>query len=259
MNTRIDNPDTDAFLEYTPVPNAKGVVVICPGGGYELVSERENAPVAREFAKAGWQSFALTYSVGEAPLGTTPLREVAWAVQVARQEAAKSGLAEKNLAVCGFSAGGHLAASLGVHWNDAKVFPDAGEREKQRPDALILSYPVITAGKYRHDVSIKKLTGEGGDEGYFSLENHVSNETPPTFMWHTAADKSVPVQNSLLFAQALIQHGIPVEMHIYPFGVHGLSLATEEVNEASAGRVADPHVANWFPLCIKWLNRFFQK
>lgn len=259
MKIKIDNPETGAFLEYSPVTGAKGLVVICPGGGYEYISPRENEPVARAFAQAGWQGFVLSYSIENAPLGTTPLREISWAVRTAREEAARMGMRKTTLAVCGFSAGGHLAASLGVHWDDAEVFPDPDVRERHKPDALILCYPVITAGKYCHAVSIQQLAGEGAGVDYFSLEKHVDGKTPPTFLWHTAADKTVPVQNSLLFAQALIGSGVPVEMHIYPFGVHGLSLATEEVNEAAAGRVADPHVAGWFALCAQWLDCFFTK
>lgn len=259
MEKRIDNPETGARLDYTPLPDAKGMVVVCPGGGYWFVSPREAEPVARAFMEAGWQAFILTYSVEDEVLGTKPLREVAWAVRTARDLGAGMGLSGKPLALSGFSAGGHLAASLGVHWNDAALFPDPEERDRQRPDALILSYPVIMDGLHRHPTSFERLAGENGDTHYFSLEKHVDIGTPPTFLWHTAEDQTVPVQNSLRFAEALIEYGVPVEMHIYPFGVHGLSLATEEVVQPEEGRLVDPHVAGWFGLCVEWLDVVFGK
>jgi dipeptidyl aminopeptidase/acylaminoacyl peptidase len=89
---------------------------------------------------------------------------------------------------------------------------------------------------------------------FFSLENHAGADTPPSFIWHTAADEMVPVQNSLLFAKALIRGGVPVELHIFPRGPHGLSLATPEVDEPEEGRLSDAHVARWFDLCVEWLN-----
>jgi acetyl esterase/lipase len=184
--------------------------------------------------------------------------------------------------LCGFSAGGHLAASLGVHWNNAAVFPDAAARRLQRPDALVLCYPVISAGVFvfAHRESMDRLLGtlspaadaaapggtvsrgdKAGRSGtvpggadFFSLENHVSADTPPSFIWHTGADKSAPVQNSLLFAEALLRSEVPVELHVFPHGMHGLSLATPEVDEPEAGRLSDAHVARWFDLCVEWLD-----
>ncbi len=259
MEKRIDSPETGARLEYTPLPGAKGMVVVCPGGGYWFVSPREAEPVARAFAGAGWQAIVLTYSVEDEALGTKPLREAAWAVKTARRLGEETGLSGKPLAVCGFSAGGHLAASLGVHWNDAALFPDAEERRRHRPDALILGYPVITDGLHRHPTSFERLAGTDSDTRYFSLEKHVNLDTPPTFLWHTAADQTVPVQNSLRFAEALIEYGVPVEMHIYPFGVHGLSLATGEVAQPEENRLVDPHVAGWFRQCVEWLDVIFAK
>lgn len=131
-----------------------------------------------------------------------------------------------------------MAASLGVHWNDECLF--AGEdRSVIRPDGLILGYPVITAGKYAHRESMEMLAGpdpaasEGNlaGPGYYGLEAHVDAQTPPAFIWHTAGDSTVAVQNSLCFAESLAAKGVPFEMHIYPYGEHGLSLATMEVEE----------------------------
>lgn len=256
---RIDNTDSGAFLEYEPVPDTVGMVVICPGGGYRLVSPREGAPIAKAFARAGWQPFVLDYTVDGEALGTLPLRELSWAVNAAKTEAEGMGLAGMPLVVCGFSAGGHLAASLGVHWDDAELFPDAAARRRHRPDAMILGYPVITDGQYRHPASFARLTGEGGDTSFFSLEKHVSAATPPCFLWHTADDATVPVQNTFRFAEALVRSRVPVEIHIYPFGVHGLSLATGEVEQPEEGRTPDPHVAGWFGQAVEWLDVVFRK
>jgi acetyl esterase/lipase len=243
--------------------DAAGSVIICPGGAYRWLSPREAEPVARRFLEKGWRPYILRYSVGE-NLGTTPLEEAAGAVRLVRERHGGAGK-KRPVVLCGFSAGGHLAASLGVHWNNAAVFPGAVSRALQRPDALALCYPVISAGVFAHRESIECLAGtaaNGGAAGgpplaggdFFSLEKHAGADTPPAFIWHTATDESVPVQNSLLFAEALIRAGTPVELHIFPRGIHGLSLATPEVDEPEAGRLSDAHVARWFDLCIEWLN-----
>lgn len=250
----------------------KGNVIIFPGGGYQWHSPREAGPVAKAFASAGWKPWILYYPVASqesasprtvpresTPLGLAPLRHAAAAVKKVRENF--PGLP---VVLCGFSAGAHAAATLGVHWNDETVFL----REEQsliRPDAMILSYPVITVGDWAHRESIAMLAGtEPGlgkafapDAGYFSLERHVTSQTPPTFLWHTASDESVPVQNSILFAGSLAASGVPFELRIYNRGVHGLSLATKEVEEPEKGRYADPRVAVWFDECVGWLEQSF--
>ncbi|MDR0582960.1 MAG: alpha/beta hydrolase [Treponema sp.] len=230
---------------------AWGSVIICPGGGYRWLSPREAAPVARRFEERRWRPFVLYYSVGER-LGVVPLTEAAGALRFVRSHYAGP------VVLCGFSAGGHLAASLGVHWDNAEIFPGPESRRTQRPDALILCYPVITAGKAAHQGSIESLAG-ASDADFFSLENHVSSSAPPSFIWHTAGDKTVPVENSLCFAEALIRNGVETELHIFPRGIHGLSLAVPELDEVEAGRIADPHVARWFDLSIEWLEGLFLK
>ena len=226
-------------------PHPKGVVIICPGGGYEWLSPREAEPVAQAFARVGWVGLILRYTCFEGePLGKLPLRQLGEALRLARE--AFPGLPA---AVCGFSAGGHVAASLGVHWQEEGL---------PAPDALILGYPVITAGEYAHRGSIRALAGDG-DPSYYSLEKHVGAHTPRTFLWQTASDEAVPVQNSLLFAGALAAAKVPFEYHVYPAGVHGLSLATPEVAEPEKGRLPDAHVAGWFDQCAQWLKQFIEE
>lgn len=240
----------------------KGSVIICPGGGYAWHSPREAQPVANAFAACGWTAWVLYYTVashGVIP-GEQPMRQLAQAVAAVRRE--QLG---KPVVVCGFSAGGHVAASLAVHWQDlpASEPPD----RNVRPDAAVLAYPVITSGIYAHQPSFEALLGRephgAAREGwlrqrrYFSLEYYVSSDTPPVFLWHTASDELVPVQNSLLFAQRLAEEHISFELHIYPRGAHGLSLATKEVEDSEKQRWADEHVAEWFSDCIRWLDLTF--
>ena len=229
----------------------KGSVVICPGGGYQWLSPREGEPVARAFAALGWKPWILYYSVAgpEEVLGTEPVKQAAEAVEIVRRWEP-----EKPVFLCGFSAGGHVAASLGVLWNEPGVFGDK-KPENIRPDGLILGYPVISAGEWAHRGSFEMLAGkEPEKQQFFSLENHVDLETPPVFLWHTAEDSLVPVENSLIFAKQLSKYKIPFEFHVYPFGEHGLSLATEEVEEAEKKRFADAHVAGWMKLCGEWMD-----
>ena len=163
------------------------VIVICPGGGYEWVSEREAEPIALKFVGAGYHAVVLHYSVAPAAHYPTALRQLAWTVAHLREHAAEYHIDPNKVVVAGFSAGGHLAASLGVHWRELGL---------PRPDGMILGYPVITAGKYAHRGSIQNLAGSD-DPGWYSLETQVTADTPPAFFWHTVTDPEVPVQNKI--------------------------------------------------------------
>lgn len=249
----FEGASVDAYLLRDGRPHA--AVVICPGGGYSHVAPRESGPVARAFNGAGFHAFVLTYACDPRPLGYLPLRQLGAAVARVRRDAGALGVDAGRIAVCGFSAGGHLAASLGVFWKRDDLFGPATTAEERRPDALILSYPVISSGEYAHRGSFEQLAGpDRSAQDAFSLERFVSGDTPSSFLWHTVADRSVPIQNSLLFFGALMAQGIPCEFHAYPFGVHGLSLATPEVNEPEKNRLPDSHVATWFGLAAQWLS-----
>ena len=159
------------------------------------------------------------------------------------------------MAVCGFSAGGHLAACASNLWNSADVSEVLKlAPEEVRPDASILCYPVITAKPpLASKTSFCHLIGEGkAIPPELSLEDVVSNRTPPAFLWATVADGSVPVENTMLYASALRGAGVPFELHLYPRGPHAMALA----DGRTAGRPEqqDPHVASWFPLCVEWLR-----
>ncbi len=230
-------------------------VVLCPGGAYAFVSEREADPVALAFFARGYNVFLLTYSVGEKAKGFLPLRELSETLRALR-ETPEWRVDPEHIAVCGFSAGGHLAASLGVLWDDPaflKLYDNHGG--KNRPNAMILGYPVITADEFAHVESLENVSGcKRGTEGYayFSLDKRVSAKTCPAFLWHTAQDDCVPVENSLAFAAALSRENIPFELHVFPFGGHGMSACTEEVGSR------DDYNAKWLPLALDWLDREFQ-
>ena len=258
-NARLVGYLHDPADEYI-TKNVRPCVIVCPGGGYEILASHEAEPVAMRFYTAGYQVFVLYYSVlkGEQPatppLGLTPLREASAAVMAVRENAAQWRIDPDKIAVCGFSAGGHLAGSIGVLWDEPelKAVQDT-KNGANRPDAMILCYPVILMEEFRHQGSTKNLTGNI-DVSFFSLERHVRADTPPAFLWHTADDESVPVENSLQFACALQKAGVSFESHIFAHGPHGLGLCDDPQED---GRLS-PHCAAWMPLCIEWLNGLFE-
>lgn len=238
------------------IERRRPTVIICPGGGYEFTSDREAEPIAIKLNAMGFNSFVLRYSVYPQTYPTS-LLELSKAVALVRTNAEKWFVDKNKIIVAGFSAGGHLAASLGVFWkNDFLSEQLEVPNEDIKPNGLLLSYPVITSGIYAHKGSFKALLGESYEKHVHevSLENQVTKETPPTFLWHTCTDKSVPVENSLLFAKALIKNNIPLEMHIYPQGVHGLALATEETKANNNEKTVQPEVTNWIDMAGIWLK-----
>lgn len=229
-------------------------VIICPGGAYSNVSDREHFPAAREFLAAGYHVFVLTYSVKPNATNFEPLCQLAATVQHIRSHAQAWMVDPEKIAVCGFSAGGHLAASIGtLALTDAFRQVWRGS-DNILPNAMVLGYPVILANEFAHSGSIKNVSGgEIASDIYrlFGLDQHVAKETPPTFLWHTAADAAVPVENSLYFAAALSREKVPFELHVFPEGPHGMSTCTKEVG------TYDPYNARWVGWSIAWLNRLF--
>lgn len=229
-------------------------VVVCPGGAYAMVSEREADPVALAFFARGYNVFVLTYSVGENAGDFRPLQELSETVRTIRSHK-EWRVDPEHIAVCGFSAGGHLACSLGTMWNDPKLLKAYNNHGgENRPDAMILSYPVVTADEFAHVESIENVSGcKQGTPGYgyFSLDRHVSGDTCPAFLWHTAEDNCVPVENSLKLAAALSREKVPFELHVFPKGGHGMSVCTQEVG------CPDDYNARWVGLALDWLDRIF--
>ena len=224
-------------------------IIICAGGAYRWLSPREKDPVALSFAAMGYHTFLIEYSTRENAAGLKPLRELAEAVRIIRQQAGDWHIEPDHVAVLGFSAGGHLAASLATLWQRE----DLGLGRDCRPDAMVLCYPVITTGEFRHPESIDWVTG--GDEKLkelLSLEKQVTKQMPPTFIWHCTGDESVPVENTMLLTAAMQRAGVPYECHLFAGGAHGISMCNQEVE------TPHPEAELWIELCTNWLNRQFQ-
>lgn len=236
-------------------------VIVIPGGGYHKRSNRENEPIVMRFLGMGCHAFALEYHVAPHRFPTA-LQELALSVAVIREHAEEWRVDPDKILVCGFSAGGHLACSLGTFWNRPVAYEAIGRTPEQiRPDGLILCYPVITSGAYCHPGSIENLLGEAPEEGLkalVSLENQVTPDMPPVFLWHTLTDETVPVENSLLLASALRRAGVNFELHIYPSGGHGLSLATPETG-GDQERLLEPCCQTWISLVQSWIETKYKK
>ena len=230
------------------MPNAidRPLVLVVPGGGYTHVSAREGDPVALQFAAAGYHTAVLDYAVCEKAQDDLPLRQLAQAIGLVREHAAAWHVLPEKIALCGFSAGGHLALSGAV-----RDLP--GETAQPRPNAVILGYPVVTAGEYAHRGSFEQLAGSTNRAAQqaFALEDKITAETPPVFVWHTMEDQTVPVENTLMLLAALRRAGVSCEAHLFEKGVHGTSISTAEVNRPSR------HRHHWVELAVEWLNDTF--
>lgn len=228
-------------------------VLILPGGGYGVVAKSEGEPVALAFLGAGVQAFVLEYSV--APVRwPNQLLETAAAIAYLRENAQKYGLAPDKIAVCGFSAGGHLAGCMANLWEHKVIAETLGIRAEQvRPDAAILSYPVITMGEFGSAMTRGNLFGNASVVAETSLETSVTDRNPPTFLWATYTDGSVPVENSLMYANALRAHDVPFELHIFHKGPHAMGLATPD--SAWQADHTDARAARWHSLCVGWLEK----
>lgn len=241
-------------------------VVVCPGGGYRFLSLREAQPIAEYYYNAGMNAYILRYSV--APLAThyRPIIQAALAVKFVRQNAAEHNTAPDKIVTCGFSAGGHLAASAGILWNIPEVREAVGvtcgsaPEGINRPNGMILSYPVILAGKNTHQGSICNLSGkenyDQSDIEKFSLDLRVDKTAPPMFIWHTVTDTTVPIHSAVAIVNAYVNNGLSFEAHIYPNGPHGLSLCNEITWEGAHNNL-NPHAETWAELSLMWMKDIF--
>jgi len=242
-------PHLTPFLLKKEKPH--GAVIVCPGGGYHHRAEHEGAPVAEWLNSLGISAFVLHYRV--APYQhPVPYWDARRAIRYVRYHAAEWNLDPEKIGILGFSAGGHLAASTGIYFDEGNPkAADPVERMSSRPGLMVLAYPVIVMdGEFAHQGSRERLLGEAPDPdalARMSLEKNVSANTPPAFLWHTANDASVPVENSLWMAAALSRCRVPFELHVFPEGKHGLGLAPNL-----------PEVAVWKDLCAAWLKKQWQ-
>ena len=302
---------TTYLLDITPkfAVQERPLVLVCPGGGYHFTSEREAEIVAMQFNAMGYHSAVLDYSCAPAQFPTA-LLELSKSVAYLRAHAKEWCIDPDKIAVLGFSAGGHLAASLGVFWNtewfarireesaahaaaEATAAHAAAEAttaqpadwnsavqyadcataaattaltaaltaDQIKPNRIILAYPVITTGKHAHRESINNLLGEARctDSAWLekmSLEKQDLSDFPPAFIWHTSYDGSVPIENSLFLVAALAKYRKPLEYHVFPGNVHGMSLA--DWRTRSLERPMDTPAKKWIELVHTWLENWWE-
>lgn len=252
------------YVSYDP-PELKmpprPALVVCPGGGYHFLSDREAEPIVKAFLAYGYNVFLLRYTVGEGAKNYAPLIQAALAVKLVRERAVDYHIDPARVFITGFSAGGHLAASTGILWNIPEVREALGDAPEgiAKPTGMILCYPVITGFTYAHRGSINNLCGktDNTDEEIrrFSLEYHVDETTSPAFIWHTFNDKVVPVQNALLLADAMTRAKVPFELHIFPDGPHGLALCDKQTWAGNPAMLC-PEAAKWVELAAAWMAKF---
>lgn len=250
-------------------------IVVCPGGGYRFCSEREAEPIALRFIAEGFNVFVVWYRVhesdapgkdhdarnwySESPDHVFPMMQydAGAAIAYVRSHAKEQHTDPNKIAVLGFSAGGHLAASVSALWNRAELWAQIGLTPQDvRPNAAVLCYPVIVADEDAHRGSFENLTGNKSVDAHqpYSILNWVSGDFPPTFLWHTFTDPSVPVRNSLRMALALADAGVKMEMHIFPEGTHGLSLANEIIAPPDKPELIVPACQIWPQLAARFLK-----
>ena len=254
---------TTYILEDTPefAVKKRPVVVVCPGGGYTYVSDREGEPLALQFTARGYHAVVLRYSVAPKAKYPTALLELGRTICLLREKAEEWHIDTKKIILMGSSAGGHLAASYSCFWTRAFLREALGcGREMLRPNGLMLNYPVITSGEYAHRDSFYNLLQDRYEElvEEMSLEHQVNENNPPAFVWHTITDGLVPVENSMLFVKAMRDKNIPAELHIYSQGGHGIGVASE-VTATEYWVEIVPICQSWVNLAITWIQETFGK
>ncbi len=224
-----DKPTLTRFAA-DPGKATGAAVVICPGGGYGGLAGHEGRDYALWLNDLGVTGFVLKYRLGSAGYRhPRMLEDAARAVRLVRHHAGEWKVDPQRIGIMGSSAGGHLASTLLTHFDAGQAdAADPADRQSSRPDLGILCYPVITLGEFTHQGSKRNLLGDNPAPELVRLlsnELQVTARTPPTFVWHTAEDQAVPVENALLFAAALRKAGVPFDLHVYERGRHGIGLA----------------------------------
>ena len=251
--SNVQNPTLEVFLPAKKTATGQAVV-ICPGGGYSILAyDWEGIDIAKWYNAQGIAAVVLKYRLPKSSSlvkpEIAPLQDAQRAIRLVRHHAKKWNVDSDQIGVMGFSAGGHLASTLGTHY-DENVLGDSKDpidSLSARPDFMVLIYPVITFDKkYYHGGSKNNLIGKNASQeliDHYSNDLQVSSQTPTTFLLHTTDDKAVPVENSLLFYQALERNGVAVEMHIYPEGGHGFGLG-----------IGHGHLQQWPDRLKQWLS-----
>jgi acetyl esterase/lipase len=245
--TKVSRPTLTIYQPEASKANGTAVI-ICPGGGYShLALGHEGEDVARKFNEYGVIAFVLKYRLPSDSIMTDksfgPLQDAQQAIYLLRKNAAMWKISPSRIGIMGFSAGGHLASTLTVHYADLKI--ENKEKLSLRPDFSVLIYPVLSFISSPHTGSVKNLIGAGGSDAqkeYFSSERHVDANTPITFMVHANNDATVPVENSILFNQALVKNKVAVETHLYQGGGHGFGLNNQTTTD------------QWFDKLTAWMK-----
>jgi acetyl esterase/lipase len=247
---RTKNVSVPQLTVYRPEKPNGTAVIICPGGGYAILAmDKEGHHVAKKFQAMGVTAFVLKYRLPSDLImedkSIGPMQDAFQAIYWVRKYASNWAINPAKVGIMGFSAGGHLAASASVHYADFKL-PTRTENISLRPDFSVLIYPVISMGVYTHAGSLKNLLGDkpsDAQRAYFSSELQVSASTPPGFLVHANNDKTVPVQNSLLYNEVLVRYGIAAELHVYQAGGHGFGLHNNTTS------------TDWFEQLKNWLQQ----
>jgi acetyl esterase/lipase len=241
----VDKPSLTPYLAKSPNGTA---VIVCPGGGYQnLAMDHEGVQIAKWLNSLGISAFVLKYRLGPKYHHPAMINDAQRAIRTVRSRAASLHIQEDRIGIWGFSAGGHLASTAATHFDsgDPNAW-DPIDRAGSRPDFAILAYPVISLGEFAHVGSRNNLLGKNPDPKLvedLSNDLRVTAQTPPTFLFHTTADATVPVENSVRFYLALRKAGVPAELHIFQNGPHGVGLAP-----------TDATLSAWSGLLANWLR-----
>jgi len=245
--SKVFNPSLTLYEPAAGKANGTAVI-ICPGGGYShLAIDHEGDAIARKFTENGVTAFVLKYRLPDDTTMTNrsfgPLQDAEQAIYTVRKNAFKWKINPQKIGIMGFSAGGHLASTLTVHYADVKI--ENPEKLSLRPDFSILIYPVISFLDSPHQGSVNSLLGKNGTEtqkDYFSNDRHINAQTPITFLVHANDDNAVPVENSILFDQGLVKNKVAGEMHLYQGGGHGFGLNNKTTTD------------DWFERLKSWMK-----
>ena len=247
----VQEPTIEVYLPAKSNANGKAMLIF-PGGGYGMLAyDWEGIDIAKFLNGKGIAGIVVKYrlpsSKSQKDKHHVPLIDAQRALRLVRSKAESFHIDADKIGILGFSAGGHLASTLGTHFEEKVYEPiDTVDQQSARPNFMALGYPVISFGEMTHGGSKKNLIGENPNMemvDYFSNEKQVSENTPPTFLFHASDDTAVPVENSLLFYQALKDRGVSATMHIYPKGGHGFSLARK-----------DAHLMGWTERMFEWME-----
>ena len=262
---RIFLNDTDSRVWVDPYIHSDDTVrpamLVIPGGGYSMVChEREGEPIALAFYERGYNAFVLNYRVGPTDHYPSQLIDASSAIVYIKDKEEKYHVDPTEVYALGFSAGGHLAGSLAILHGDDEVLETLGIKHGyNRPKACILCYPVVSCFVATHGSSFECLLGRSAfdiaaeERSAVSLEFNVRSDSAPVFIWHTAEDELVPTNGSFALAQEYVRKGLPVMFHLYPYGPHGLALATEKT-ECGCPEWVQPLAEGWIDTAIAWFK-----